>query len=82
MDQGIDQFGKIAAHNYSSQLDGIIALIGDNPFMARLRLETAPAVRAHPTGIHVIIYTVDEHDDVLILRVRHGRENRLDDPQG
>jgi plasmid stabilization system protein ParE len=28
----------------------------------------------------VIVYTVDAADDVLIVRVRHGREDWIEDP--
>jgi toxin ParE1/3/4 len=36
-----------------------------------------PSVRIHPSAAHVI---VDAADDVLIVRVRHGREDWLEDP--
>ena len=48
--------------------------------MARERTEITPPVRAYPYGAHLVIYTVDEGDDVYVLRVRHGHEDWMDDP--
>jgi toxin ParE1/3/4 len=37
-------------------------------------------VRVHPCGSHIIIYTVNKAGGVLIVRVRHGREDWADPP--
>jgi toxin ParE1/3/4 len=51
--------------------------LADNPEMAPERPELSPPARVHPCGSHVIIYIVGLNDDVLVVRVRHGREDWL-----
>lgn len=48
--------------------------------LVRERLEITPPVRIHSCGAHVIIYFAEASGDVLILRVRHGREDWANDP--
>ena len=78
--QSIDLFGITQAERYRLSLDHAFALIDRNPRLARLRSEFHPPARIHPSGAHVIIYTIGEEDQVLILRVRHGREDWGSDP--
>ncbi len=52
------------------------------PGLARERVELTPPVRIHPCGVHVIVYLVMETGDVLIVRIRHGREDWISDPTG
>lgn len=76
LEYGILTHGEAQADRY---FDGLIAKfesLGANPLLYAERLEIDPAVRVCPFGAHVIIYVVDS-DDVLILRVRHGREDWL-----
>ena len=47
--------------------------------MARLRSELSPPMRVHPCGSHVILYVVDVERGVVIVRVRHGREDWMND---
>ena len=42
--------------------------------MAREKRELRPPVRFHPYGAHLIVYVV-EGDDILIVRVLHGRQD-------
>lgn len=49
--------------------------------MARVRGEFEPPVRIHPWKAHVIVYVI-EGDDILVVRVRHGREDWARDPAG
>ena len=77
---GITLFGEEQAANYHSGLYRTFELLGENPELARQREEISPPVRIHPFGSHVIVYIVDDDGDALIVRVRHGRENWLDDP--
>ncbi len=79
---GLEHFGHHQAEAYRKTLDRTLRLIAANPFLARLRNEISPPVRLHRNGTHVIVYTIDENTDVLILRIRHGREDWLDDPLG
>ena len=47
--------------------------------MARERPELVPPARVHPCGPHIILYVVDAAG-VLIVRVRHAREDWMERP--
>lgn len=77
--EGVARFGATQAMSYSDSLEHTFELIAENPGLARLRTELKPAVRVHPHGSHMIIY--EEMDDlVIILRIRHARENWTEKP--
>jgi toxin ParE1/3/4 len=71
---GIRDFGVIQAEAYLEELVQTFDLLADNPEIGRLREEFRPAVRIHPHGAHIVIYR-DVDADVLIIRIRHGRED-------
>lgn len=71
---GIEEFGIEQAQRYHDGLFLLFDLLADNPRMARERLEIEPPVRVHPYQSHVVIYRI-EGPDILIIRVRHGRED-------
>ncbi|MFP4126348.1 MAG: type II toxin-antitoxin system RelE/ParE family toxin [Alphaproteobacteria bacterium] len=77
---GAERFGLEHAEAYHAALERTFELIALHPRLAQERTEIVPPVRIHPSGAHVIVYTVDAADDVLIVRVRHGREYWIDDP--
>ena len=77
--QGVARFGGMQAIAYSDSLEQTFELIAANPKMARLRTELAPPVRVHPHGSHLVVY-VERDDRIVILRIRHARENWLDRP--
>jgi len=56
-------------------LSAIFEFLADYPQAARLREEISPPVRVHPYKAHLVIYDVGDEDKVIILRVRHGRED-------
>lgn len=72
---GMEQFGRDQAERYADLLDRAFAFLGDHPRAGRERLELRDAIRAYPTGSHIILYAIEDGEDVLILRVRHGRED-------
>ncbi|TDY02711.1 type II toxin-antitoxin system RelE/ParE family toxin [Thiohalophilus thiocyanatoxydans] len=74
---GIEQFGLLQAERYHDELEKCFQFLAENPKAARERYEITPPVRVHPFESHLIIYTVDEDDDVFIVRVRHGHEDWL-----
>lgn len=77
--EGYYNFGERQANDYIRDLVRIFELIGANPRMARLRYEVVPPARVHPHRSHLIIY--EEIDDlVVILRIRHARENWTEKP--
>lgn len=72
--QGATQFGLAQAEQYHNEMAGIFALLAENPQMARLRHEFSPPVRIHPFQAHVIVY-IEQDDNILIVRVLHGRQD-------
>lgn len=80
--EGIELFGVRQAEAYLDHLEHAIALIGENPEMARLREEITPPVRIHPVEAHIVVYLIDDKSMVRILRIRHGRENWAELPVG
>ena len=72
-------FSLAQADRYNAGLKTVFEFLAANPKAARERLEVDPPVRVHPYGAHIVIYIVDEIG-VLVLRIRHGREDWLDQP--
>ncbi|MEX6508282.1 type II toxin-antitoxin system RelE/ParE family toxin [Jiella sp. M17.18] len=68
-------FGPAQADRYSRRLRRAIELIARNPQLAHERQDLSPPVRVHPCGSHIIIYIIENDADVLILRIRHARED-------
>ena len=52
--------------------------LSENPRAVRERTELTPPVRAHSYGSHIVIYKTDG-EEVVILAVRHARENWQED---
>ncbi len=75
---GIDRFGARQADAYHDQLSVVFELIATQPHMARERAEITPPVRIHPHGAHLIVYLIEGGGGILVLRVRHARENWFD----
>ena len=79
---GHTEFGAAQAESYYATLEKTFGLLADFPRLAHERPEFTPPVRIHPCGVHVIIYIVDDQNDILIVRVRHGREDWMNHPAG
>ena len=73
--EGIRMFGPLQADAYHAALGSCFELLAANPRMARERHELSPPVRVHPFKAHLVIYSVVEDGEVLIVRVRHGHED-------
>ncbi len=73
--EGANRFGLTQADRYHDSLQTAFEFLARHPEAARERTEIAPPVRCHPHGAHLIIDRVDTAGHVLILRVRHGRED-------
>ena len=80
--EGVGTYGVDRAEAYHARLAHVFALLADNPHMARERSEIIPPVRVHPCGTHVVIYIVEASGDILVVGVRHAREDWIDDPLG
>ena len=72
---GLAEFGQTQADTYHEGLTATFAFLAEYPRAARVRDEITPPVRAHPHRSHLIVYELDAENNVLILRVRHGRED-------
>jgi toxin ParE1/3/4 len=77
--QGVLMFGQPQAERYHARLEDAFVLLSANPRMAHERTEIDPPIRLQPHSSHVNIYQITDNDDVLILAVRHARENWRDD---
>lgn len=75
--EGYHRFGEAQAEAYAAKLHSTFSLLAEFPELAREREELSPPVRVHSCGVHVILYLVTDARDVLIVRVRHGREDWL-----
>jgi len=80
--EGVRLFGVAQAEKYYTELEERFELLAFNPHMARERQELIPPVRINPFISHVIVYQIEDDDDVLIIRVRHGREDWINNPVG
>ncbi|PCH81181.1 MAG: plasmid stabilization protein ParE [Hyphomicrobiales bacterium] len=78
--EGVRDFGVVQAEKYHAELERVFQLLSDSPKLARERKEITPPVRIYPHGSHMIVYSLDEEDNVLIIRVRHGREDWINNP--
>ena len=78
--QGISLFGPTQADRYHDGLEAAFLFLADYPRSARLRAEIIRPVRAYPYKSHLIVYDIEEDDQILILRVRHGHEDWMTDP--
>ena len=79
---GFALFGQAQADTYHEGLAATFAFLAEYPRAARVRDEITPPVRAHPHRSHLIVYELDAEDSVVILRVRHGREDWMSRPDG
>ena len=73
--EGKRLFGVRQANLYHLFLESIFGMLAQNPEAARARTEITPPVRVHPCGAHLVVYVKTDEGDVLVLRVRHAREN-------
>ncbi|MEJ1161388.1 type II toxin-antitoxin system RelE/ParE family toxin [Prosthecomicrobium sp. N25] len=78
--EGDREFGFERAVRYVRKINDIFDLIARNPRLARERNEISPGLRAHPHRSHLILYVIDDSDEVLIVRVRHLREDWSSNP--
>ena len=76
--EGLRLFGRQQADRYFEGLSDALDFIGEFPDAARLREELAEPVYAYRYQSHMILYLIRE-DDVLVVRIQHGREEWQDD---
>lgn len=73
--EGLALFGLAQADKYHDGLTIAFEFLADFPRAARLREEIQPPVRAYRYKSHMILYDLGADDAVIILTVRHGRED-------
>lgn len=73
--EGLALFGLAQADKYHDGLATAFEFLADFPRAARLREEIQPPVRAYRYKSHMILYDLNADDVVIILSVRHGRED-------
>ncbi len=73
--EGARMFGLEQAEKYHADLEKVFSFLSDHPEAARERHEITPPVRCHPCGAHMVIYTILQTGDILIVRVRHSHED-------
>jgi len=79
--QSIEAFGVAQADAYAAGLRGSIKRLAEFPESAPLQNNLTRPVRILPFRSHIVIYAVDP-DGVHILRVRHAREDWINNPTG
>ena len=80
--EGLRTWGMAQADAYHNRLEEVFGLLARFPRLAPERGEIDPPVRVHPHGAHIVVYVVEPDGGVLIVRVRHGREDWIGDPVG
>jgi len=78
--EGVELFGIDQAEAYQDRLERTFGLLAESPRIARERREIDPPVRVHPCGAHIIVYTAAADGGILIVRIRHGREDWIHHP--
>lgn len=73
--EGARRFGAVQAEAHHARSERTFEPLAANPVLARERTELVPPVRIHPSGAHVVVYLAAENGDVVIVRVRLGRED-------
>jgi toxin ParE1/3/4 len=71
---GVAEFGVAHADAYTAGLKNSLSFLAQFPRAARERVEIDPPVRAHPYKAHLIVYVI-QGSDILIVRIRHSRED-------
>jgi toxin ParE1/3/4 len=77
---GAARHGEAQADAYLTNLESAFDLLAEFPAVANERPEFNPPVRIFPKRAHVIVYIIEDDGGVLILRVRHGREDWARNP--
>ena len=68
------RFGPEQADIYAAGLESAFAVIAAAPMIWRERTELARPVRAYRYQSHMILYAI-RGSNLVITRIRHGREN-------
>ena len=72
--EGRRLFGEGQAETYYAGLKDTLDLLANFPRLARERSELHPPMRVHRYQSHIVLYVIDA-EGILVVRVRHGRED-------
>ena len=78
---GVRDFGAAQAEDYYAGLEPVLTFLANYPSAARERREINPSVRIHRYRSHLIVYVIED-PGILVLRIRHGREDWAMSPGG
>ena len=78
--EGAKRWGPVQADRYADAFEATFALLARFPEMASDRRELTPPLRVHPSGAHMILYCPHSGGSILVIRVRHQREDWTTDP--
>jgi toxin ParE1/3/4 len=76
---GVERYGVTQAEAYADRLDRAFEMLAVFPRAGRVRTEVDATIRTHPVGVHIVLYELDEDDDVIILRIPHARSDWISD---
>ncbi len=68
---GFQTFGEAQAEQYFSELEDCFRILTQSPLICRERAEFTPPVRIHHHGRHLVIYVIQDDDQILIIRILH-----------
>lgn len=71
---GDENYGLERSNQYRDGLKNQFEVLSESPKLYRERWELSPPIRVCPYESHVIIYTI-EQGQTVIVRVRHRRED-------
>jgi len=74
--ESIRQFGPAQANRYYDGIQSAFAVLTTFPGAGPERAELSPGIRVYASGSHLIVYRALD-DRILIVAVRHGREDWL-----
>lgn len=74
----IETYGVAQALAYRDGLIRAFEFLAEFPRAARERPELRHGARVHPCQAHLIVYRIDD-DGIFVQRVRHGREDWIND---
>lgn len=68
------EWGETRWLSYFAGLVRTFETLAEHPRAGRARDELGDGVRSMPCQSHVVFYVVTERDDVVVLRILHGRQ--------
>lgn len=79
---GMDRYGLDQARHYHRDFERCFRFLSDYPQASPARTELNPQVCIHPCNQHLVIYLIDDDEEILIVRVRHSSEDWVTYPLG